>query len=240
MKKIMYFSIMFSMLLSTSTVLAKNVPMYNSDNSVVIDKELEPFDHLILSGVFNVKIETGDQEKVIIKTHEDVLHHIIIENKKNKLTIKTDDAYKKMKSEVINILVVCKELSVLRISGVGNVESLNTLKGDDLELLISSVGKTDLDLKVKNVMAKISAVGDIEINGSAEKSTVNTSGVGNFDMSDFIVKDVHMVNSGIGNVSVHATENLDLTSSGIGKVSYYGNPDIKNIVSSGIGKVERK
>lgn len=240
MKQILFLTFLFACLTVSTNISAKNPPVHLNDNNVVIDRELEPFDHLILSGVFNVKIESGEQEKVVINTQEDILDHIIIEHKKNKLTIKTDDDYKKIKSEMINILVVCKELSALRISGVGNVECQNAIKGDDLELLISSVGKTDLNLKVTSIMAKISAVGDISVSGSAEKATINTSGVGNFDLSGFVVKNVHMTNSGVGNVSVHATENLDLTSSGIGKVSYYGKPKTKNVISSGLGKVEGK
>lgn len=240
MKPFYYLSLMFTLLLAFQVSNAKNPPLSYDNDKVVIDRELKPFDHLVLSGVFNVKIESGDQEKVVINTREEILEYITIENKNNKLTIKTDDKYKNIKAGKINILVVCKELSVLKITGVGNVESTNAIKGDDLELFISSVGKTELNLKVNSIMAKVSAVGDISIIGSAEKATINTSGVGNFNLSKFIIKDVHMVNSGIGNVSVHATENLDLTSSGIGQVNYFGNPNAKNVVSSGIGKVNER
>ncbi len=227
----------FSLLVS---VPFQSVIANNDNDKVMIDKEVNPFNQLILSGVFNAKIKTGDQEKVVIETTEKYLKYITIRQEGNKLVVETDDKLKSGNAEKVNLYIVCKDLEILRLSGVGNVKSENALKGDDLELSISGVGKTHLHLEVNSIMGRISAVGDIYLKGKAGKATMTNSGVGNFDLSDFVVKDMHMVNSGVGNVMVHATENLDLSSSGIGKVTYTGNPTTKNISSTGLGKVSKQ
>ncbi len=204
----------------------------------LIDRNTKPFKELVLAGVFNVEIKTGDEYKLTIDTDTEVMQYISVEEENNRLTIRTDESYKNAKSRHTNIYITCKDLDYLKIEGVGNINVVNALKSDDMEVIISGVGKTHLKLDVESLMAKISAVGDVSFDGTADKATMSISGVGNFDAGSLIVKDLFITNSGIGKVTVHATEELNLTSSGIGGVTYYGNPEKCKVNNSGIGKVK--
>ena len=51
---------------------------------------------------------------------------------------------------------------------------------------------------------------------------------------------VNVVNSGVGSVSVYATQELSMTNSGVGSITYSGDAVIKNINSSGVGKIRKE
>ncbi len=212
----------------------------SAQQSILEDKELDAFNELVLTGVFNLEIKSGDEYRLVIDADQDVLDYLTVTNKNGTLTISTKDEYKNQQATKIKLYLTCKNLDYIKIGGVGNVTSANVIKSEDMEIIISGVGRTSLELETKSLMAKVSAVGEVVFTGNANKATLNISGVGSFDASDFIVKDMFVTNSGIGNVQVHATEELDLTSSGIGGVTYYGDPERKNINNSGLGKVKQR
>lgn len=239
MKKLFPLFVIFSIVWISSQVFAENGSKNNSSNKVLIEKEMQPFTQLVVAGVFNVELSYGDTEKVIIDTHEDLLQYIEIRNEKGKLFVKTDDHYKKTKGDEIKIFIVCKELSLLKIAGVGNVVTENLLKSTNLELQITGVGRTALEIEAKQIKCNISAVGDVSLSGKANDGTISISGVGNFDASKFVVNALTVTNSGVGQVQVHAVDELNLKSTGIGKVKYFGNPQKENISNSGLGKVEK-
>ena len=68
---------------------------------------------------------------------------------------------------------------------------------------------------------------------------VKQSGVGNFDAMNLIADKVIVVNSGVGSVSVYATQELSMINSGVGSITYSGDAEIKTMKSSGIGKITK-
>jgi hypothetical protein len=83
-------------------------------------------------------------------------------------------------------------------------------------------------------------VGQVTLKGKVAKAEISNSSVGNTNASELIADTLNLENSSVGNVEVHATKEISINSSGIGNVNFGGGAVVKNLSSSGIGKVTKK
>ena len=208
-------------------------------NVVTQERTITSFTRLSIDGVFNVFINQGEKEVVKVETDENLQSVIETINTGSTLNIKWKEKASVKKSTKMNIYVTIKELKSRDISGVGDVSTTSILKLENLELKISGVGNTSLEMNCKSFTADISSVGNIKLKGTADNVSVTASGTGNLKALDFIVKKLSINVSGTGNVEVYADEEINITSSGIGNISYKGNAVVKTMNTSGIGKVKK-
>jgi hypothetical protein len=76
-------------------------------------------------------------------------------------------------------------------------------------------------------------------NGIGINLTVINTGVGNFNGSNYQVKNATVSVTTPGTIRIWATDELDVTVSGIGTVYYHGNPNIRQSIT-GLGKINRE
>jgi hypothetical protein len=211
-----------------------------STASVQEKKNLTGVTRLQLDGVFNLTITQSDQESIEVVGDESMIKKLLIDQDGDLLTLSMEedlgDNFFGKKELRINLNL--KDLKELKYDGVGNVKTLGTFKVGDVRLIGSGVGNLELDLDAQQIDADFDMVGNINLQGKANRAFFTNNGVGNLDASNLIVKDMEINSSGIGNVEVHCTGELSLVVDGIGKVTYSGNPRILKKEVSGIGKVE--
>lgn len=208
-------------------------------NVISEERTVSTFTHLSINGVFNVFIDQGDKESVKIETDENLQDIIETIHTGSKLTIRWKDKASVKESTKMNVYVTVKNMDVLGIKGVGNVSTTSPLKTETMELSVSGVGNTSLEINCKTLTADFSAVGNIELKGTTDEADIIAEGTGNLKAFDLIVKKLTLKVSGIGNTEVHAEEEISITSSGVGNVSYKGNPVVKSMNNSGVGKVRK-
>lgn len=107
-------------------------------------------------------------------------------------------------SDGITATITLPSLQALRVSGVAS--------GD-----IEGVDSEEFDLRV-------SGVAEVDISGTCGMLDAKVSGVGELDAKDLKCRDADVVLSGVGEMSVYASESIDVTASGVGSVNVYGNP----------------
>ncbi len=208
------------------------------DGNVVKEtREVAPFNSMKIEGIFNVFLHQDGQEKAVIETDKNLLPYIVVKTVDGQLLLSWRKDISISKSTKMRIDVSLKDLKQLDIEGIGKVETVGAINVDELNLNISGVGKTKLELNTDKLVANINAVGAVDLSGRAENASLDIEGVGKVSAEDLVCKRLVLENSGVGKVSVHATQFLHIDSDGIGKVSYTGNPEIKEITANGIGKV---
>jgi hypothetical protein len=237
MKSIFQFLAIFLLLLATSCDERK----YSiSTASIQEKKKLTGVTRLQLDGVFNLTLTQSDQESIEVVGDESMIKKLLIDQDGDLLTLSMeedlDDNFFDKKELKINLSL--KDLKELNYDGVGNVKTQGTFKVGDFRLIGSGVGNLELDLDAQQIDANFDMVGNINLQGKANRAIFTNNGVGNLDASKLIVKDMEIKSSGIGKVEIHCTGDLSLEVDGIGKVSYSGNPRIIKKEVSGIGKVE--
>ena len=213
---------------------------YSSTASIQEKKNLSGVTRLQIDGVFNLTITQSDQESIEVLGDESMIKKLLIDQDGDLLTLSMDENLEDnfFSKKELRINLSLKDLKELKYDGVGNVKTQGTFKVGDVRLIGSGVGNLELDLDAQKIDADFDMVGNINLQGKANRAFFTNNGVGNLDASNLIVKDMEINSSGIGKVEIHCTGDLSLVVDGIGKVSYSGNPTLIKKEVSGIGKVE--
>lgn len=215
---------------------------YNSNEQIQEKKVLNGVTRLHINGVFNLTLIQSDQESIEVMGDESLIKKLLIDQDGDLLTLDMekdllDDNFFSKKELRINLSL--KDLKELKYDGVGNVKTKGIFQLGEIRLIGTGVGNLELDLDAKQIDADFDMVGNIKLQGKANRTFFTNNGVGNLDASKLIVQNMEINSSGIGNVEVHCAGDLSLVVDGIGKVSYSGNPRIIKKEVSGIGKVEK-
>lgn len=140
----------------------------------------------------------------------------------------------------IKIIVHSPYMNGLSINGSGNINAQGTIQTQNIGLYISGSGNIIIPtLNSTYVDSKISGSGNINIKGgvgSRVSFLISGSGSVNSFNSTMVCKDATVKISGSGDVTINATDNLDVNITGSGNVRYKGNPVIR-IEDSGSGKL---
>ena len=201
-------------------------------------RQVSSFSELNISSVGDVFISQGDKESVSITGDSSAQEHIEVVNEGNALVIRPKNERKNFPGE-ITINVTIKNISKLKISGIGKVKTETPLNLEELECKISSMGNLSLELNCQKFAANISSIGNCKLKGKAETADIALSGMGNFRALDFEVGKLNARMSGMGNAEVYATEEITVNASGMGNLDYKGNPKLENIKTSGMGNVKK-
>ena len=122
----------------------------------------------------------------------------------------------------------------------GDVESVEVELDDNLQQYVEVRNEgSKLILGIKDKI-NFGGVANVELRGNATELNINQSGVGNFNAKKLEAAKVTVVNSGVGSVSVYATQELSMTNSGVGSITYSGDAKILKLDSSGVGKIKKE
>ena len=212
-----------------------------SGNGEVVkqDRPIESFSEIEIGGVLNVYLEQGDTESLTVEADENLLDLIETENRGNTLVVRLKKGVELKKAEQKDVYITLRTLDKLDIGGVVHVESTTPLEMEQLNLEISGVSQTDLELRCDQLTANADMVGGLTLRGEVREATIRNGGVGSLKAFDLLVDKLTITNSGVGSAEVQAQDEISITSSGVGSVRYKGDPVVKELKTSGIGKVKK-
>ncbi|MFV0590192.1 MAG: head GIN domain-containing protein [Draconibacterium sp.] len=225
-------SIFISLLLFSVLVQAQDDDDWTSKEYPIKD-----FSKVYLKGGFKVHLIQGEFPGLTIKTRdEDVLDKIEVDSHGDELRIGVTRDY--LPYERIRLYITFNKLRELKMEGGLNVYSEGYLDLDDFLLHVQGGAKVDFRMKAEDV--KVIGEGGvvIDLNGVAQKLSVQLSGAGHVRADELKVKHADFEIEGVGTGSVYATETLNASIEGVGKIRYKGEPRvIQNI--EGLGSVTK-
>ncbi len=205
-------------------------------------KESRPasgFTSIKVSGIANVFLTQGNQEKVNIEVNNkdfnhrlkvEVVNHVLVIRMENNDNWKINN-YNNVK---VKVYVTYKELNSITGSGATNFESENVIKGNDFDIKLSGANNTKLQLDVRNLNIETSGASNINLSGKAVKVNVKSSGASNIKAFDLHASDVVAQSSGVSNTYITIDKTLDVKASGMSNVTYSGNAEV---VSKSVSKM---
>lgn len=201
------------------------------------ERGIEPFNQIVLEGVFNVYLLQKEKESIRVETDENVLPYIITEVENNVLTVKLKDDSKISKMKKINVYITLADINKIETKGVGLLHCMGKLNLRTIDLNLKGVGasKLSLDCDILNVNSEL--VGSLTLTGSAKEFNVKHKGIGSFEAFDFKSEKVNLESDGVGKAEVYASKELIIDAKGLGGVKYKGNPAVKDIKNEGVGVV---
>jgi hypothetical protein len=225
MKKLLLLSALFLLIFSNIQAQKTKETIEGNGKLVTRDVAVQSFNELKAGGVYELRLSQGSKEGVRIEADENLHEYFNVRNEGSKLVIDM----KKLENKNLNVknkmrvYVTFKQLNDLELSTVGNVVTENQLSFQNVEIKNKSVGNVDLKLTANKLELENKSVGNITLSGRAQQAILKNSAVGNLEAGDFIVQDMYIENTGVGNAEINAVKELKVKDSFLGKVKNKGN-----------------
>jgi hypothetical protein len=228
-------------------------------NVVAEERAATAFDGIKLEGSAKVRVHTGVEPRVTVRTDSNLLAYVITDVVNGELVVSTkrNGSYG---FTVLEVDVYTQNVTAVSIAGSGNVDFSDEVhaasftvhvsgSGDvngavqcseALDASISGSGGIDLLISAKRASATITGSGDIELAGETKDLQVHTTGSGDFKGARLKSGSVVVSVTGSGDAKVWATDALDVSITGSSKVSYRGNPAAVETRMTGSGKLVKE
>jgi hypothetical protein len=235
-KIILYYSyVILCVLLFTECNRCKD----GSGNVTTMNRNVTSFSSVKIEGGLTVSIKNDSVSKVEVITDDNIQPYILTYVNGNTLTVETN--YRKCikKSTMMHINISAPLYEKIELRGSGNVMGSDTIKGDQMRIVLDGSGNISLTAAANDLNAKINGSGHLELYGTANSMTETINGSGSIEGFGFAANTAHAHISGSGLIETNAVSSLNATIKGSGNISYSGNPVVKSNVD-GSGSVSRR
>lgn len=219
---------------------------------------LNEFNSVISKTVVDVEIIQGDEQKVIVEGHENMIHELelLVYNGSLKVDL-NGGCYNNFS---LKVYITIPNIETLKVESTGNIkvgefDNLETLNlfvdgtGDIvsdgpisvdglLQIETESTGKINFDVTADEVRAYLDGTGNVTLFGSCNSQFIETEGTANYKAYEFDSEFCDVYSDGVGDVKVFVTKTLDVSINSVGSVYYKGNPQI-HVYDDGVGDLKR-
>lgn len=244
MKKLILCGCLSTLLLFTSCFSCHFSSNKLEASKTIVEKEmkLEPFDKVDIDLVGHVKIvqsQPGDY-RVVLSAPENYVDYFKFEVDDHELEATEEGENLNLEDAKIRITIYTPTLCELENDGICSV-MMDSLKTKLLKVENSGVGTIKMRrLDIEKTLVDCSGVGGITLSGVTTWLNLDCSGVGSIDASEMKARRVKGEVSGVGGIDCYATDTLKAVVSGVGSLKYGGNPAVKKLDASGIGKISER
>jgi predicted small secreted protein len=201
------------------------------------NRTISSFNELVVEVPANVTIVISDSVQCVISAQKNIADVIETSIEGDQLSIISKQRFRATKP--INIVLTVRSISSIRVDGSGDINSINTIKGDELDLNINGSGGVDVTAEVNDLRTKINGSGDIKISGKVSTHKGQINGSGNFLGTELLSEETKLSINGSGDAKINAGSMLDVTIVGSGNVIYEGTPTIRTKIT-GSGEVSKR
>lgn len=217
------------------------ITVVNSKKAADETRDVSGFHGISSSGSYLVTVILGNTESLKLEGTSEQLALVETVVEDGILNIRTKKQVRWEKnnfSQRVRVYVTAKSLRSLNVSGSGNIDVKNTIKGDELVASISGSGKITIDVDVENFQGSIGGSGGINAKGKADNAKISVNGSGDFHGKSLVSNVTGARVAGSGSIYIGSDKSLDASVTGSGSVYYSGNANVKSH-KSGSGRIAR-
>lgn len=178
-------------------------------------RPIGPVSAISADGAFAVTIKTGSPSGLTIETDKNLLPIVKTDVSNGTLEIYTDQSYSADRR--IKVTVTSPEVGDISASGSNEINA-DGLSGEKLTISLNGSNH-------------------VEMTGNVSTMTVKMSGSNHLLARQLIANTASVTDSGSGNATVDAREQIVAEISGAGSISVYGNPKQRNTQVNGAGTI---
>lgn len=187
----------------------------------------------------NIVYTQSDHVKVHAKGDEELVDKLKVTEKEGELHLFYEDKVKSLGAKKITVYISSPIIEKIVMNGVGNFKMEDAVAVDSLTIDFEGVGNFEaMELESNSIQAAYQGVGSLKLAGTTDLLDVTVEGVGNVDTKELLANNTVIRADGVGSVKCFASKRIDLKNKGLGSITYYGNPEIKNMKNTGIGKIK--
>ena len=209
---------------------------------------VDPFNEIIVYERVKLFIQQGPVQKVVIETGKNLRQDVSVEVIDNRLSIRNENSCNLVREyELTKVYVTIPDLTWLQNSSGSSIESIGTLKLNNLYLLsvnqendlsIHTDGDFILDLDVENLKITNDNVSNYFLTGKAENFNVFfAAGDGRLDAPGLIVKNYQIFHRGTNKMIVFPVESIKGELRSSGNVIAKNKPAVVNVEAYYTGRL---
>lgn len=183
----------------------------------------EDFDRISAGNGWDVILEKGDDYAVVVEADENILQAANIYVKNGTLRVYCEDNIRSASSKKVYVTYV-SDLDAIAASSGAHIITKQVLKGEQLDLSVSSGGSINTSAVVRTIDTVVSSGGSITIAGSTETLDASASSGGVIKAKELKAKFADAQASSGGTIDILVTNKLKARASSGGDIDYWGNP----------------
>jgi hypothetical protein len=165
-----------------------------------------------------IRVQFQEQKKLEISGDDNILPLITTEVRNDTLYIQSSKDYNPKDKLQINVSI--PNLNKFVFAGAGEAD-LSNVKNERLEIAMSGAGS-------------------LQATGETKEADITLTGAGSVDAKNLQAVNARVNSTGVGQVDLYASGQLDAKASGVGEINYYGNPKVVNRKAGGLGGINAK
>jgi len=195
------------------------------------------YNNIKVVGSMDVHLEAGSEGNITIETDSNIIESVVVEENGGTLKIKMKKGISYKSKHGVHVTVPFESLSEVSLTGSGDIDSKDSLKGSNLMVSVTGSGDVVLPASMTNVQASVTGSGDLTLSGETQNLQVKVTGSGDFSGFNLMSQNTDVSVSGSGDARVFAKDNLVARVNGSGDIEYKGNPNKKDTKTSGSGDI---
>ena len=200
-------------LLSAATLVAQNSLDLGTFNKVTA------FDRI------DVTLVESNQNKAIITGAAIQNVQFINKNGELKIRMSLEESFQ---GDLVSVLVYYKNIDALEANEGARISAQNSIKTSSLELIVKEGAQIDIEIETDRLISKGFAGGEIDINGTANYSTITLTAGAVFNAKNLTTKQTEVTVTAGGEAYVFAKDVLSAKVRAGGSVYYKGKPATLN------------
>ncbi len=212
---------------------------FGSGTIVTEERTVGDFDSISVRGEGTVYLTQGDEISVVVETDDNIINRVYTEVNDNTLDLSYASGplglhIRPTKGYIYHITFV--DLAAVIVKGPTDVWA-DQVAAENVTLEMIGSGQIVFDdLTADEVSAEVTGEGHISLTGVAATQNVTVTGSGIFNGQNFEGQDVDVRSKGSTQITVWATESLDISLEGKGDLQYYG--DVVPNFQVGSGEIQ--
>jgi hypothetical protein len=190
-----------------------------------INKAVDPFTTVVVTGNYKVTMIESTEEKVVIINNDENItdEKILISVEGGTLDIKIKgDTY--LKARMMDVTIYYKKVNQIDARRGAQVTVNNLIKSDVVTFNCSTGGQVKAQIEAGTAKLKISNDGLINVTGTATIAEMEVSTGGTLVANLLTTESASAKISGGGSIKVFASKKVTATVFSGGTITYYGNP----------------
>lgn len=228
-------------LLLTFLLIAIATPCTHAQKNVITSKTypVSSFSSIESDAVADVIYTQSNNVSVRAEGDKELVDNLKVSVKNNVLKLDHSGKLDTQNKKPTTLYISSPTIEEIEVEGVGYWKLEGKVNATNLKIEFEGVGNFEAhNLETNNLKAKYEGVGNFTLGGTTNFLELKTEGVGKVDTHKLLAKTVRLSCEGVGSVACYASESIEIKNKGVGSVIYYGNPKIKNLDNSAVGKIK--
>ncbi len=212
----------------------------NDKNAEV--RNVSSFTGIKVSGGIDLYLSQSNDYSVAVSASEEKYRdNIKAEVKNGILVIWYDNDHKwNAGNKNLRAYISFKNIESLEASGACDVDINGTLNANSILVKLSGACDIKGSVKITDLTLELSGASTVKVDGNAQNLKLDASGASDVKNFDFVVENCVAKISGASDVRITINNSISASASGASSLRYKGNPEKKDIATSGASSIGQK